>query len=82
MADFLASIGYEHWVIHVLLLLPILAMPVILFLRTIFFKRSKVMKEASSAFRRQVDYLVWMILFLVGCALVYSVGTLIHSFWK
>jgi hypothetical protein len=25
---------------------------------------------------------VWMILFLVACALVYSVGTLIHSFWK
>ncbi|MES1258953.1 MAG: NADH-quinone oxidoreductase subunit M, partial [Gemmatimonadota bacterium] len=31
MASFLASIGYEHWVIHVLLGLPILAMPVILF---------------------------------------------------
>ena len=31
MAEFLSSIGYEHWVIHVLLALPILAMPVILF---------------------------------------------------
>ena len=58
------------------------AMPVILFLRTVFFKQSKVMKEASSAFRRQVDYLMWTILFLVACALVYSVGILIHSIWK
>ena len=40
------------------------------------------MTEASAAFRKQVDYLVWGILFLVGCALVYSVGKLIASFWK
>ena len=58
------------------------AIPVILFLKTIFFGKSKVMREASSAFRRQVDYLVWGILFLVTCALVYSVGTLIYSMWK
>ncbi len=31
MAAFLASIGYEHWVVHVLLALPILAMLVIPF---------------------------------------------------
>jgi len=65
-----------------LIAILIAAMPVILFLRTVFFKQSKVMKEASSAFRRQVDYLVWTILFLVTCALLYSIGTLIHSFWK
>jgi hypothetical protein len=40
------------------------------------------MKEASASFRRQVDYLVWAILLLVGCALVYSVGTLLYSIWK
>ena len=31
MADVFAAIGYEHWVIHVLLGLPILAIPLILF---------------------------------------------------
>ena len=46
------------------------------------FRKSKVIQEASSAFRKQVDYLVWMILFLVACALLYSIGTLVHSFWK
>ena len=58
------------------------AIPVILFLKTVFFGKSKVMQQASSAFRKQVDYLVWGILATVGCALVYSVGTLIHSVWK
>ena len=65
-----------------LIAILVAAMPVIPFLRTVFFKQSKVMKEASAAFRRQVDYLVWTILFLVACALVYSVGTLIHSILK
>ena len=65
-------------------LITILAalIPIILFLKTVLFGKSKVMRDASSAFRRQVDYLVWAILFLVGFALVYSVGTLIYSVWK
>jgi hypothetical protein len=58
------------------------AIPVILFLKTVFFGRSKVMREASSAFRRQVDYLVWAIVFLVSCALLYSIGALIYPMWK
>jgi hypothetical protein len=65
-----------------LIAILVAAMPIILFLRTVFFRQSKVMKEASSAFRKQVDYLVWMILFLVACALVYSIGTLVYSIWK
>ena len=58
------------------------AIPVILFLRTMFVGKSKLMREASATFRRQVDYLVWGILLLVSCALAYSIGTLIYSFWK
>ena len=58
------------------------AIPVILFLKNVFFRRSKVMQQASAEFRKQVDYLVWGILILVGCALIYSVGRLIYSFWS
>ena len=65
-----------------LIAILVAAMPVILFLRTVFFKKSNVMKEASAAFRKQVDYLMWTILFLVACALIYSIGILIHSIWK
>ena len=58
------------------------AIPIILFLRTVIFGKSKLLREATSEFRRQIDYLVWGFVFLIGCALVYSVGTLIHSMWK
>jgi hypothetical protein len=58
------------------------AIPVILFLKTVFFGKSKVMREASASFRKQVDYLVWGIVVLVGGVLTYSVGSLIYSFWK
>jgi hypothetical protein len=64
-------------------LITILAalIPVILFVKNVFFRRSKVMQQASAEFRKQVDYLVWGILILVGCALVYSFGRLIYSIW-
>jgi hypothetical protein len=58
------------------------AIPIILFLRTIFFGRSKAMKLAVSDFRKQIDYLVWVILFAIGCGIVYSVGKLIYSLWN
>jgi hypothetical protein len=52
------------------------AIPVILFLRTVFMgplKRS----QAVSDFKKQIDYLVWVILILIGCGVVYSIGKLI-----
>ena len=58
------------------------AIPVILFLKTVVFGKSKVMRDASSAFKRQMDYLVWGIILLLGTALVYAVGSLIVSIWK
>jgi hypothetical protein len=65
-----------------LITILVAAIPVIVFLKTMFFRKSKVLQEATSAFRKQVDYLFWGILFLVGCALLYSTGILIHSIWK
>jgi uncharacterized membrane protein YdjX (TVP38/TMEM64 family) len=53
------------------------AIPIFLFLRTIFTTQSKKRSQAVSNFRRQVDYLVWAILFLVACEVIYLVGTLI-----
>ena len=52
------------------------AIPVILFLRTIFMGHLK-RSQAVSDFRKQIDYLVWIILILIGCGLVYSLGKLI-----
>src|SRR5215471_4979533 len=40
------------------------------------------MKLAISDFRQRIDYLVWMILFVIGCGIVYSVGKLTYSLWN
>jgi hypothetical protein len=77
-----AGRGKEQVAMFKLITILAAAIPVILFLKTVFFGKSKVMREASSAFRKQVDYLVWGILVLIGSALAYSVGSLIYSLWK
>ena len=64
-------------------LITILAasIPVILFVKNLFFRKSRVLQNASAEFRKQIDYMVWGILFLVGCGIVYSLGRLIYSMW-
>jgi hypothetical protein len=52
------------------------AIPVVLFLRTIFAGRSKKRSQSMSDFKKQVDYLVWAMLFLIGCGFVYSLARL------
>jgi len=52
------------------------ALPVILFLRTILMGQMK-RSQAVSDFRKQVDYVVWIILILIGCGFVDSIGKLI-----
>ena len=54
------------------------AMPVILFVRALFMG-SKRRSQAVSNFKKQVDYLVWAILFMIGCGLVFSIGKLIYD---
>ncbi len=60
----------------------IAAIPVILFLRTLFtgvLGKSVKRSQAFADFKKQVDYVVWAILFMIGCGLVYSVGKLIYD---
>ena len=54
------------------------AMPVILFLRAMFMG-SKKRSQAVSNFKKQVDYVVWAILFMIGVGLVLSIGKLIYD---
>jgi hypothetical protein len=44
--------------------------------------RSQKASRAFSEFKKQIDYLVWVILFVIGCVFVYSVASLIHSMWR
>jgi hypothetical protein len=65
-----------------LIVIVVAAMPTIVFLRTILVGRSQKASVAFSAFKKQIDYLVWAILFVIGCVFVYSIASLIHSMWK
>jgi hypothetical protein len=65
-----------------LITLLIAIIPIVLFLKSVFFGRSQVMKQASAELRRQIDFLVWAILILIACGIVYSTINLIHPIWK
>jgi hypothetical protein len=64
-----------------LIVFLVAAIPIVLFLRTIF-GRSKVVKGAAADLKRHIDYLVWAILFLIGCAFVFAVGKLVYTMWQ
>jgi hypothetical protein len=67
----------RHRVMFKLIGIILAAIPVVLFLRAIFTGQSKKRSQAVSDFKKQVDYLVWAMLFLIGCGFVYSIGKLI-----
>jgi hypothetical protein len=64
-------------VMYKLIGIMLAAVPIVLFLRAIFTTQSKKRSQAVSKFKKQIDYLVWAILFLIGCEVVYFIGTLI-----
>jgi hypothetical protein len=65
-----------------LIVILVAAIPVVLFVQRVFFPRSKRMQGALSDLSRHIDYLVWAILFVIGCALVYAVGKVVYTMWQ
>ena len=65
-----------------LITILVAAIPIVLFVKNVFFGRSQAMKQASAELRRQIDYLVWAILFFIACGILYSTINLIHPIWK
>jgi hypothetical protein len=65
-----------------LIVIIVAAVPAILLLRAILGRRSQKASRAFSDFKKQLDYLVWAILFVIGCVFVYSAASLIHSMWR
>jgi hypothetical protein len=55
-------------------------LPVVLFLRAIFFSRTSKRSQAVSEFRKQLDFAVSAILFFIGCAVVYALAKVIFQF--
>src|SRR6516164_7837995 len=54
--------------------------PIVLFLRAILKGQLKKRSQGLSDFTKQMDYLVWAVLFLIGCGVAYSIGKLIYQF--
>jgi hypothetical protein len=54
--------------------------PVFLFLRAVL-GRSASVRRAAADFKRQVDYVVWVLLFMVAAAMLYSLISLVHPLW-
>jgi hypothetical protein len=67
----------DYGVMYKLIALILAAIPVVLFLRGIFTTQSLARSKAVSNFKRQVDYLVWAVLILIGCEIVYLIGSLV-----
>jgi len=57
------------------------AMPVILLLRSLFFRRSTRFSEGMKTFRKQVDIVVWILLGFIGCAVVVALGRWALTMW-
>jgi hypothetical protein len=63
-----------------LIALILAALPVVLFVRSIFIgplRRSPAVSKAVSDFKKNVDYLVWAILIVMTCGVIYSIVKLI-----
>lgn len=55
------------------------AIPVVLFLKAIFFPKSGKYAKAFAELKKQMDYVVWAILFIIACAWIYSLGKLVFE---
>jgi hypothetical protein len=55
------------------------AIPVVLFLKAILGQPRK-RSQAVSDFKKQMDHVFWVIMLLVGCGLIYSLGKLLYEF--
>jgi len=66
----------KDFAMYKLISIILAAIPVILFFRNTLMGQLK-RSQAVSDFRKQIDYLVWIVLILIGCGLVYSIGKLI-----
>ena len=54
------------------------AVPIVLFLRAIM-GQSRKGSKAVSDFKKHMDYVFWVIMLLMGCGVIYSLGKLLYK---
>jgi NADH:ubiquinone oxidoreductase subunit 6 (subunit J) len=57
------------------------ALPLFLFVRSMFFRRPTRFSQQMKEFKKQVDLAVWIFLGLVGCLVAFAAGKLIWTWW-
>ena len=57
------------------------AIPVILFLRAIFFRRPNRISTAFAEFKKQIDLAIYIFLGIVGCVVVFALGKIAWTWW-
>ena len=57
------------------------AVPLILFVRTVFFQRTTKLGEGVKEFKKQFDLAIWIFLGLIGCIVVFAAGKLLWTWW-
>jgi hypothetical protein len=55
------------------------AIPIFLFVRSIFFRRPTRLHEGFKEFKKQSDLAVSIFLLLIGCVVIFAVGKLIWA---
>jgi hypothetical protein len=57
------------------------AIPIVLFIRAIFFKRSTRINDSVKEFKKQANLAVTIFLVLIGCVVALAAGKLIWTWW-
>jgi hypothetical protein len=55
------------------------AIPIFLFVRSIFFRRPTRVNEGFKEFKKQSDLAVSIFLFLIGCVVLFAAGKLVWA---
>ena len=58
------------------------AIPIFLFVRSIFFRRTTRVKEGLREFKKQANLAVSIFLFLIVCVVVFAAGKLAWTWWS
>jgi hypothetical protein len=57
------------------------ALPLFLFVRSVFFRRTTRASEAFAEFKKKMNLAVSIFLFLIGCVVVYAAAKLLWAWW-
>ena len=55
--------------------------PLILFLRKVFFRRPSKFSATLHEFKKQVDLAIYIFLGLIGCVVAFALGKIIWTWW-